>query len=279
MISRGRQKQAKPGASALSAKAAKSSVRSVEKALRLLETMASFDVDMTLSELAKAAKLDPGTTHRMLKTMLNAGYVARSDPKHFTLTLKVLDLGFRAIGRRDIRALARPTLRTLVDGVNEAASLGVLVGGSILYIERIRAGITRLGVDIRVGTLIPAASSVIGWAILAFLPSNERARVLNQPTHGRNIREVAAPPDLNRILTTVRRQGFALSSAKIATALTVLAVPVLDRDGYPVAALSIAAPNIRMKSEALVDRGLAPLLRAAELIARGLEAGGSAVVD
>ncbi len=40
----------------------------------------------------------------------------------------------------------------------------------MLYVERVRAGLTRLGVDIRIGTLIPAAVGIIGHAILAFLP-------------------------------------------------------------------------------------------------------------
>ena len=138
----------------------KSSVQSLAKAFKVLEAVAGAEVEMTLSETAVAAGLDPGTTHRMLRTLVELGYVARGDDKRFSLTLKVLDLGFRAIGRRDMRVIARPILRSLVGEVSEAASLGVLSGGDILYVERMRAGITRLGVDIRVGTLIPAATSV-----------------------------------------------------------------------------------------------------------------------
>lgn len=257
----------------------KSSVQSLGKAFRLLEAIAASDADLTLSELAAASGLDPGTTHRMLNTMVDLGYVARSDPKHFALTLKVLDLGFHAIGRRDIRMLARPMLRVLVDEMNEAASLGVLDGGDVLYVERMRAGITRLGVDIRVGTLIPAATSVIGWAILAFLPDADRVRTLKQPSRQRDFQEIAAPPDLDKKLAAVRKQGFALSGSTISTALTVLAVPVLDRDGYPIAALSVAAPTVRMKPDVLASRGLKPLLKAADLIARGLEASGGAVPE
>lgn len=278
MTTRGR-KTSKTGVSIRSVVDAKSSVQSVEKAFRLLEAIASSDVDMTLSEIAAASGLDPGTTHRMLNTMMSAGYVARSDPRHFTLTLKVLDLGFRAIGRRDIRALTRPILRTLVDEMSEAASLAVLDGGDVLYVERMRSGITRLGVDIRVGTLIPAASSIIGWAILAFLPDSDRNRVLRQPSRQRDFQEVVAALDLDKELAVVRKQGFALSNSRISTAPMVLAVPVLDRDGYPIAALSVAAPSVRMKPEALANRGLKPLLKAAELIARGLEASGGAALE
>ena len=59
--------------------------------------------------------------------------------RRFRLTLKVIDLGLHAIGRSDLRELARPILRSLVDEVSEAASLGVLDGADILYVERVRA--------------------------------------------------------------------------------------------------------------------------------------------
>lgn len=255
----------------------KSSVRSLAKAFRLLDVIAATDTDLTLSELAGAAALDPGTTHRMLNTLVDLGYVNRAEGKRFTLTLKVLDLGFRAIGRRDIRTLARPLLRTLVDEVSEAANLGVLDGSDVLYVERIRAGMTRLGVDIRVGTLIPAANSVIGWAILAFLPPAEQARVLALPSRQRDFRDVRQPADLVARLATVRRQGYALGGSLVSNDLIALAMPVLDRDGFPLAAVSVAAPGMRLTADELRERALAPLRKTAQLIARGLEAGGGAV--
>ena len=128
----------------------------------------------------------------MLNTLTMLGYVARvPDSKRFRLTLKVIDLGLHAIGRSDLRELARPILRSLVGEITEAASVGVLDGGDVLYVERVRAGLTRLGVDIRIGTNIPAVSGVIGHAILAFLPPAElRARSRDQAA-ARRTRRVA----------------------------------------------------------------------------------------
>ena len=258
------------------ARSSKSSVQSLAKAFRLLETIAATEMELTLSELGAAAALDPGTTHRMLNTLIDLGYVAKLEGKRFGLTLKVLDLGFRAIGHRDMRALARPLLRTLVGEVSEAASLGVLEGADVLYVERIRAGITRLGVDIRIGTAIPAASSVIGWAMLAFLPEAECARVLNLDVQ----KGFATPPaldDLRAELATIRAQGYALSPSHISNGLVVLAAPVRDEDGYPIAAISVAAPSVRMGLEELKARALDPVQHVARQIARGLQASGGTV--
>lgn len=255
----------------------KSSVQSLAKAFKVLEAVAGADFDMTLSEIAAAASIDPGTTHRMLKTLVDLGYVARGDDKRFSLTLKVLDLGFRAIGRRDMRAIARPILRSLVGEVSEAASLGVLSGSDILYVERMRAGITRLGVDIRVGTLIPAATSVIGWAILAFLPKEERERVLATESRQRDFPGMRDRDHLRTQLVETRKQGYALSGSHVTSGLEVLAVPVCDQDGYPIAAISVAAPSMRMTLDELRSRALEPVRLAASQMARALEAGGGTV--
>jgi IclR family pca regulon transcriptional regulator len=261
----------------IAAEGKKSSVLSLGKALRLLEAVAASESDMTLSEIAAASDLDPGTTHRMLNTLVDLGYMSRDESKRFTLTLKVLDLGFRAIGRREMRTLARPILRSLVDEFSEAASLGVLSGGDVLYVERIRAGITRLGVDIRVGTLIPAASSVIGWGMLAFLPEPELERVLHQNPRQREFPEISGSIDLPKQLLAIRKQGYALSPSQFTNGLTVLSVPVRDEDGYPVAGISVAAPTIRMKADELRSRALDALLSATKQLARGLAASGGAV--
>ena len=256
---------------------AKSSVQSLAKAFKVLETIASADMDMTLSETAATAGLDPGTTHRMLNTLVDLGYISRGDDKRFSLTLKVLDLGFRAIGRRDMRVIARPILRSLVGEVSEAASLGVLSGSDILYVERMRAGITRLGVDIRIGTLIPAATSVIGWAILAFLPKDERDRVLAMESRQRDFPSLKDRDRLRAELVQTRKQGYALSGSHVTSGLEVLAVPVCDQDGYPIAAISVAAPSMRMTLDELRTRALEPVKAAASRIARALEANGGTV--
>lgn len=253
---------------AAAAAGAKSSVQSLAKAFRVLEAIAASEADMTLSEIAAAADLDPGTTHRMLNTLVGLGYLARTEAKRFALTLKVLDLGFRAIGHRDLRTVARPLLRSLVGEVSEAASLGVLSGGDVLYVERMRAGITRLGVDIRIGTIIPVTTSVIGWAMLAFVPEQEARRVLE--AH----RLTDMPIDLARQIKAIRKQGYALSESKISNGLCVLAMPVRDQDGYPVAAVSVAAPSMRMSLAELEQKALAPLRKVASQIARALEASG-----
>lgn len=255
----------------------RSLVNSLAKGFRILESFTAERLEMTLSEVAANASIDPGTTFRMLNTLVMLGYVARvPDSKRFRLALKAADLGLHAIGGADLRELARPILRSLVGEFNEAASLGVLDGADILYIERVRAGVARLGVDIRIGTTIPAYCSAIGHVILAHLPKRDLDRVLAaQPRPGTVPAVPVQRAAIERSIAEVRDLGYVLRDSYLGNGLRVLAVPVLDIDGYPVAALSVSAPAIRIGMEDFRRQAVAPVRNAAAEIARAVQAGGS----
>lgn len=255
----------------------RSLVNSLAKGFRILESFTAERLEMTLSEVAANASIDPGTTFRMLNTLVMLGYVARvPDSKRFRLALKAADLGLHAIGGADLRELARPILRSLVGEFNEAASLGVLDGADILYIERVRAGVARLGVDIRIGTTIPAYCSAIGHVILAHLPKRDLDRVLAaQPRPGTVPAVPVQRAAIERSIAEVRDLGYVLRDSYLGNGLRVLAVPVLDIDGYPVAAISVSAPAIRIGMEDFRRQAVAPVRNAAAEIARAVQAGGS----
>ena len=252
-------------------------VNSLAKGFRVLEAFSAARPELTLSEVAALAQLDPGTAFRMLNTLVMLGYVSRvPEGRRFRLTLKVTDLGFHAIGGADLREIARPILRSLVGEVSEAASLGVLDGADIVYLDRVRAGLTRIGVDIRIGTTIPAVCSSIGQAILAYLPAAELKQILAFTPRSREFPALSmSAGEIKRDLADVREHGYALRDSYFGSGLRILAVPVVDIDGYPVAALSVAAPMGRITSDELTQRALEPVRRAASDIARAIEASGT----
>ena len=269
-----------PALKRLDPKEGKSSVQSLAKGLRVLETFSSGADEMTLSEIAAASGFDAGTTFRMINTLVDAGYVARiPDSTRFRLSLKVLDLGFNAIAHTDLRALVRPLLQSLVDQVNEAASCAVLEGGDVLYIERVRAGFTRLGVDIRIGTTIHAPITSIGRTILAFLPESQLERALAAaPRHPTPTVPVPDRATLDAMLATIRKDGYLVEESAMTPDLRLLAVPVIGADGWATGAISVVAPAIHSTNEDLKERALVPMLEVARQIARAQEASGSASI-
>ncbi|ADR57762.1 Regulatory protein, IclR [Pseudomonas putida BIRD-1] len=240
-----------------------------------MEAFTAESDELTLSQIAAKAELDPGTTYRMLNTLVDLGYVSRiPESKRFSLTLKILNLGFHAIAHTDLRSLVRPVLRGLVSETSEAASFAVLQGADVLYLERVRAGITRLGVDIRIGTTVPACQTAIGQSILAFLPDHEVERIKELSSSTSFMSKSLSRP-LSEVLEQIRKDGYIITESLFAEGLRILAVPVLDIDGYPVGAISIAAPAVRCTTEELERRALSVTIAAAKNIGRALQASGS----
>jgi IclR family pca regulon transcriptional regulator len=254
----------------------KNKVQSLAKGFRVLEAFTAQESELTMAEVARKAGMDNATAFRFLNTLVDMGYAERvPDTRKFRLASKVLDLGFNAIARSDLRTRARPILRSLTGEINEAASVGVIDGADVIYVERIQAGLTRLGVDIRIGSKVPVYSTAIGHAILAWLPLPVQISILqSQPR--RQLTETTET-ELDALLARlgqVRQRGYAVSDQETVSGLYVLAAPVLDIDGVPLAGLSIAAPAFQTTLKAFETAGAVPVVRAAKALARSLQTSG-----
>ncbi|MEJ1158921.1 IclR family transcriptional regulator [Prosthecomicrobium sp. N25] len=257
----------------------KNLVYSVEKAFRVLQAFSSREPELLLSEVARVADTDNATAFRMLNTLVHLGYVEKViGSKRFRLTLKCLDLGFNAIAHMDLRTMARPVLEKLaVSGVG-AASIGILDHGDVIYIERLQVGLTRLSVDIRVGTRIPAFCSAIGRAILALLPEDRQRNELERRPRPRLT--PTTETDLERliaILARVRADRIALVDQESVVGLTAIAAPIVGLDRLPIAAISMATASSAMDAEHFREQFRGPLLEAAETLSKALEAAGGII--
>lgn len=257
----------------------KNLVLSLAKGFRVLEAFSAAEPELALAEVARRAGLDNATAFRMLHTLVMLGYVRRdAEGRRFRLGYKVLDLGFSAIARTDLRDAARPVLRQLVGKVNEAAALSILEEGDVMYLERVQAGIVRLGVDIRVGSRLPAYCVSPGRAILAFLPREEQARVLALRERARlTPNTITDLRSLNELLARARRNGYATMDQETSLGLRALAAPVLDVDGHPIAAVSVVAPAMRHSLQEFIALAAAPVKAAAAEVAKIMQAGGAIV--
>jgi len=251
----------------------KNVVHSLAKGLRVLMVFTSEEPELVLAEVARRAGMDNATAFRLLNTLTMLGFVEKvADSRRFRLTLKCLELGFNAIARTDLRTQARPVLRSLVGETSEAASIGVLDAGEIVYIERIQAGLARLGVDVRIGSRVAVHSTAIGHAILGFLPRETQVKILEaRPRVKLTERTVVSLDALLKRLQQARGRGYAVSDQENVPGVCVLAAPVLDADGFPVAAISVAAPAMRIAIGDFEKQVRKPLLHAAETLSRALQ--------
>lgn len=241
----------------------KNYVASVGKAFAVLRSFTSEAFELTLSEVAARADLDRGTAFRLIQTLIELGYlqpVPRS--RRFRLGLACLDLGYTVLSHGSLRAIVEPLLRALVPEVGDAASLGILDGGDVIYLARVGAGLDRHKMDRRPGSRIPAYSAALGHVMLAHLARDEQIERLEaRPRVKLSERTLTDLDALLARLDLVKKKGHAVSDGENAYGLRTLATPIFDAQGVVIGGLSVTIDAMRMDMPAFRDQALPRLMQ------------------
>jgi IclR family pca regulon transcriptional regulator len=229
---------------------------SLGRGLHLLAVLADAHQPLGLSELTARAGFDKATTHRLARTLLSFGFlIQEADSRRYRLGMRVLDLGFAYLSGLDVREQALPFMHVLVREFSESVSLSILDGPDVVYIERLRAGNLRVGIEVHVGSRIPAHCSAMGKAILAWLPTDQVRQILSaRPLVAFTPHTITSMSRLERELDDVRARGFAINDEEITLGLRATAVAIHDRAGVPIAALNAAVATARVSRAELESR-------------------------
>ncbi|GAA2220631.1 IclR family transcriptional regulator domain-containing protein [Streptomyces indiaensis] len=238
----------------------------VESLARGLTVVTAFGEDrpeLTLTEVARATGLARATARRALITYEHLGLVAWTG-RTFTLTPRILSLGFPPLSRTSLPEIAQPHLADLTSRIHESTSLAVLSesGEEIQYTARV-ATARVMSVNITVGTRLPAYATALGRVLLADapgpLPGPANLPALTPHT-------IKDKQTLEQTLAVVRSQGYALVDEELEEGLRSLAVPIRDRSGRVVAALNTAMHASRRTPRECVTDLLPELTRTATRI-------------
>ena len=108
---------------------------SLEKALDVCESLAAAPRGLSVTDLARALRQPPPTVHRLLRVLKRRGFVRQDEEtQRYSLTLKMLDLSFRLLGRSELRLHAYPVLREYVLRNGVRAFIAVPAAGEVTYL-------------------------------------------------------------------------------------------------------------------------------------------------
>lgn len=246
-------------------------VQSLERGLAVVRAFSAEHPTMTLSEVARKTGLTRAAARRFLLTLADLGYV-RTDGRLFSLTPRVLDLGYAYVASAGLPDVSQPHLQDLSAQVRESASASVLDGDEVLYVARAAAS-RIMTVSVTVGTRFPASATSMGRVLLAGLDGKELADYLGRVELPSLTRfTITDPAQLRAELELVAEQGYALVDQELEEGLRSLAVPVRDRSGEVVAAVNISAHANRTSIDEVLEKLLPALQRATEHIETDLRA-------
>lgn len=230
-------------------------VRAVERALQILECFDDRHPERGVSEISEEIGLHKSTTHRILTTLLNFGYIERaSDGQKYRLGLRLTDLGFKVIQRMDLRREALPFMTQLSEELDEACDLSIFDHGRVFYVEVLQSH-HALTVAAVPGQRLPAHCTASGKVFLAHLSEdvlNDAWRRMKSYTPN----TITSLDQLKEQLAVIKQQGYAIDDEEYEIGLRAVSAPVFNRGGEILAAVSILSPSSRMPLERCQEIGL-----------------------
>lgn len=245
-------------------------VQSFARGLEVIRSFSAKAPRQTLTEVAGRTGLSRAGARRILLTLEALGYV-RSDGKLFSLSPRILDLGFSYLSSMPIWNLAEPVMEALVAQVHESSSAAVLDGTDIVYVLRVP---TRkiMSISLGVGSRLPAYCTSMGRMLLSALAPDDLVQLLSaSELIERTKYTLTDAKEISAKVAQARRQGWSLVNQELEEGLISLAAPIFDRSGQMVAALNISGQANRTSARVMQDTMLEPLLAAARTISRQLD--------
>lgn len=220
---------------------------SAARSLRLLATVAQAGHALTLAELAERLELPKPTVHRLCGQLQDSGFLARDvDERSFVVGPALSRLAFDTLNHGAARGLRHDVLARLVQEVGETCSFTTLDGMRVLYLDRVEAH-WPLRLTLEVGSHVPLHATASGKLFLALMPAAERDALIGQLVLERLTPETLTDAQALRAeCAQIAAQGHADDRGEFIAGLIAVAVPVLDGQGRPRAAIAVHAPTARM---------------------------------
>lgn len=233
----------------------KKPVKSIKKGLDILEYLAKQNHPLSLVEISQELGFPPATTHRLLSTLVYKGYVFKMDDNRYKLTLKLFGLNNLLFLNFHIHSAFRRYLQLLCDQVKLSVHFAIQDEGKVLLADVISSPLA-LKVDVPSGTREFLHSTAVGKILLADMTKNQIKEIIRQIGLPRlTDRTITSEERLYSELQKIREVGFAVDNEETTPGAKCVGIPIEDKDGKVVAALSVAGPASHI-----------PEVRVAELI-------------
>jgi IclR family pca regulon transcriptional regulator len=240
-------------------------VASLEKGLLVIEAFDANRSKLTLSDVAKITGITRAAARRYLLTLTRLNY-AEFDGRYFSLSPRILRLGYAYLSSTSLSARVQPFLERISEETGESSSAAILDGDDIVYIAR---SATRriMSIGLGVGSRLPAYCTSLGRAILAYQPEESIEAYLQRVRlEARTPKTVTDKDQFRTVLQDTRAQGYALVNEELEFGLRSIAVPVIQKTGQVTIALNLSAQAGRVSTDEMKERFLPSLNGASEAL-------------
>ena len=217
----------------------KGSVRSLGKALELLELLNRSRVPMTLQALSQASGYPKSTIHSLLATLRSYGCIRQESDGRYYLGTKLFEWGCGVSAAWEITRCARPYLERLAQQTQYTALLSCVEGSNIVVIDQRVSG-TGIHVASEIGGRTPLHATSQGKLLLSQLPDATVRYLMNgqgmDPFTPHTIVDLAT---LTEELERIRQWGYAIENGEYKIGLRSVSAPVYTVEGKAAYAVGV----------------------------------------
>jgi DNA-binding IclR family transcriptional regulator len=220
-------------------------IQSIDRAARILKTLASGPRRLGVTELAQRLDLAVPTVHGLLQTLQAHGFVEQDrDSGKYQLGAGLLQLGNSYLDLNELRGRSLVHAERLAARADAAVRVGVMHGPSVIVVHHVFRPDATLQI-LEVGAQLPVHASALGKAILAFSPDEVFDDLTAEPLPkltGRTLGE----RELRAEFAAIRERGVARERDEAVLGESSLAGPIFDHLGHAVGAIGVVGDTERL---------------------------------
>lgn len=229
--------------------AAPGTVRSIERAIDVLQALERADAPLRLVDISRETGLHSATALRMLSVLQHRGLVVAED-QGYRLGAAALGLAHGFLATDPVSRDARPVMQQLSAVTGMTVSLYLRVGLERILIARVD-GANPLRYQIPIGRRLPLTLGS-GKVIAALLDDDEREALLAQGSgYRRADGSWVSRDEIATEFEQARRQGYFVTIGDRDLAIGAISVPIRTSDGAVAGSLSLSGPAESLDPELL----------------------------
>ena len=225
---------------------------SVDRTIAILEAVATRSSGMSNAEISRKLHIPKSSASYILRALEKHGYLRREhESGKYRLGLKLLNLGRGALSGVDVREVALPIMRHLVEHTHITSHLAILDGLQAVYVEKVDApGFIKM--DTWIGRRMEVYATSVGKTLAAYLPTEQVEAILRERgMKKRTPMTITNHARLLRELELVRERGHALDDEENNLGVRCVAAPVFNAAGEIEAAVNITGTTQQVNPDTL----------------------------
>ncbi len=252
-------------------KKAEDGLKSVVKALRIIESFDMNRPEISVSEFVESLSIPKVSVYRFLRVLTKNGFISHNrQTKKYRLGLKIFELGSIVLKNFDFREVVFPFITELSKRSGETVHLGVLDNQQVVSIESVESNQT-LRISMPVGKRVYLHSTGVGKAILASLSDEEIKEIVRQKGLPHFTQNTIIDADkLLKEIQTIRTRGYAIDNEENEPGVRCIAAPVVDPNQRLVASISVSGPSVRVSRKRIPELS-SMVIEASKKIAEALK--------